>query len=297
MVLALNTTHLKTMNRKGPAMARDVAVDIPLRKKVWQFFWRSWAIQDSWNYERQMNMGFLYGMAPTLDRLYPDESDPAQLEAKKEAYRRHMAFYNCTPQTSAFVLGLSASMEEQYAKDRTSLHPDSINAVKTSLMGPLSGIGDSFFQGTIRVIAFGLGVQLAQQGSVAGPILAMAISIVPSVLITWFAAKLGYQGGHEYLGKLQGGNTMDKVMYACGIVGLMAVGGMVATLIGATTPATFSDGTLVIQDILDSIMPNMIPLALTGVMYWLIKRGVNTGWLLGIAIVGGIALSALGILA
>ncbi len=271
--------------------------DVSLRKKIWQFFWRSWAIQDSWNYERQMNMGFLYGMVPTLDRCYPDESDPHQLERKKEAYRRHMAFYNCTPQTSAFVLGLSASMEESYAKDPASLDPDSINAVKTSLMGPLSGIGDSFFQGTIRVIAFGLGVQLAQQGSILGPILAMVISIIPSVLITWFAAKLGYQGGHQYLQKLQSGNMMDKVMYVCGIVGLMAVGGMIATLIGATTPATFSEGTLVIQDILDSIMPQMIPLALTGIMYWLIKRGVKTGWLLVIAIVGGIVLSALGVLA
>ncbi|MBM6868265.1 PTS system mannose/fructose/sorbose family transporter subunit IID [Collinsella tanakaei] len=271
--------------------------DVSLRKKIWQFFWRSWAIQDSWNYERQMNMGFLYGLVPTLDRCYPDESDPKQLERKKEAYRRHMAFYNCTPQTSAFVLGLSASMEENYAEDPTSMDPDSINAVKTSLMGPLSGVGDSFFQGTIRVIAFGLGVQLAQQGSVLGPVLAMVISIIPSVLITWFAAKLGYQGGHQYLQKLQSGNMMDKVMYVCGIVGLMAVGGMIATLIGATTPATFSDGTLVIQDILDSIMPQMIPLALTGIMYWLIKRGVKTGWLLVIAIVGGVILSALGILA
>lgn len=271
--------------------------DVSLRKKIWQFFWRSWAIQDSWNYERQMNMGFLYGLVPTLDRCYPDESDPKQLERKKEAYRRNMAFYNCTPQTSAFVLGLAASMEESYAKDPKSIDPDSINAVKTSLMGPLSGIGDSFFQGTIRVIAFGLGVQLAQQGSVLGPVLAMVISIIPSVLITWFAAKLGYQGGHQYLQKLQSGNMMDKVMYVCGIVGLMAVGGMIATLIGATTPATFSEGTLVIQDILDSIMPQMIPLALTGIMYWLIKRGVKTGWLLIIAIVGGVVLSALGILA
>lgn len=271
--------------------------DVSLTKKIWQFLWRSWAIQDSWNYERQMNMGFLYGMVPTIDRCYPDENDPKQLEAKKEAYRRHMAFYNCTPQTSAFVLGLSASMEEQYAKDPESLNPDSINAIKTSLMGPLSGIGDSFFQGTIRVIAFGLGVQLAQQGSIMGPILAMLISIVPSALITWFAAKIGYQGGHEYLGKLQGGNTMDKLMYVCGIVGLMSVGAMIATLIGATTPVTFSAGTVVIQDILDSIMPNMIPLALTGLMYWLIKKGVNTGGLLVIAIVGGIALSALGVLA
>ena len=71
---------------------------------------------------------------------------------------------------------------------------------------------------------------------------------------------------------------------------------MIATLIGATTPLTFSDGSLVIQDILDSMMPNMIPLALTGLMYWLIKKGVNTLALLAIAIVGGIALSALGIL-
>ena len=169
--------------------------------------------------------------------------------------------------------------------------------MKTALMGPLSGIGDSFFQGTIRVIAFGLGVQLAQQGSLMGPILAMVISAIPSILITWFAAKIGYQGGHQYLEKLQSGNMMDKVMYVCGIVGLMSVGGMIATLIGSTTPATFSDGTLVIQDILDSIMPNMIPLALTGVMYWLVKKGVKTGWLLIICIVGGILLNVLGILA
>ena len=79
-------------------------------------------------------------------------------------------------------------------------------------------------------------------------------------------------------------------MYVCGIVGLMSVGGMIATLIGATTPLQFADGTVVIQDILDSMMPQMISLGLTGLMYWLIKKNVNTGWLLVIAIVGGIAL-------
>jgi len=267
-----------------------------LNKKISQFFWRSWAIQDSWNYERQMNMGFLYGIVPTLDRCYPDESDPVQLERKKEAYRRHMAFYNCTPQTSAFVLGLAASMEEELAETSDAFDPGAVNAIKTSLMGPLSGIGDSFFQGTIRVIAFGLGVALAQQGSMMGPVLAMVISIIPSVLVTWFGAKLGYQGGREYLEKLQSGDLMDRVMYVCGIVGLMAIGGMVATLIGATTPLTFSEGSVVIQDILDTILPNMIPLALTGAMYALIKRNVGSGWLLVISIFGGIALSVLGIL-
>ena len=272
--------------------------EVSTRKKISQFFWRSWAIQDSWNYERQMNMGFMYGIAPTLDRCYPNaDTDPKQLERKKEAYRRHMAFYNCTPQTSAFVLGLSASMEEELAEDPSAFDPDTVNAVKTSLMGPLSGIGDSFFQGTIRVIAFGLGVGLAKQGSFLGPILAMVISIIPSVLVTWFAAKLGYEGGRGFLQKMQSGDLMDRVMYVCGIVGLMAIGGMVATLIGATAPATFAGGAVKIQKLLDSIMPQMIPLALTGAMYWLIKKNVKSGWILAICIFGGILLSVLGVLA
>ena len=87
----------------------------------------------------------------------------------------------------------------------------------------------------------------------------------------------GLSGGHEYLSKLRGGDLMEKLMYVCGIVGLMSVGGMIATLIGATTPLQFADGTVVIQDILDGMMPQMISLGLTGLMYWLIKKNVNTG--------------------
>ena len=247
------------------------------KKRYSQFFWRSWAIQDSWNYERQMNMGFLYGIAPTIDRCYPDQNDPEQVAKRKEAYERHMAFYNCTPQLSNFVLGLSASMEEEYAENPDTFDPESINAVKTSLMGPLSGIGDSFFQGTIRILA-------------------MVISAAFSIPITWLAGKYGYEMGRSYLEKLQSG-TMEKVMYACGIVGLMAIGGMAATLIGVTTPVSLFDGTFVLQDVLDGIVPGILSLAAVMGMYGLIKKNVNTGWILAICIVGGILLSAVGFLA
>lgn len=280
---------------EAPQTAADTT-DIKPSKRYGQFFWRSWAIQDSWNYERQMNMGFLYGIAPTIDRLYPDENDPEQVEKKKEGYQRHMAFYNCTPQTSAFVLGLASSMEEEYARDPENFDPETIGAVKTSLMGPLSGIGDSFFQGTIRTIAFGLGTSLAASGSMLGPVLAMVISAAFSIPITWFAGKFGYEMGNSFLEKLQSG-AMEKIMYACGIVGLMAIGGMVATLIGITTPLTFSDGTLVLQDVLDGIVPMMLDLGAVMGMYWLVKHNVKTGWLLLICIVGGILVNALGILA
>lgn len=274
----------------------NTAIQVVPNKRYSQYFWRSWAIQDSWNYERQMNMGFLYGIAPTIDRLYPDENDPEQVAKRKEAYERHMAFYNCTPQTSAFVLGLASSMEEEYARDPENFDPETINAVKTSLMGPLSGIGDSFFQGTIRTIAFGLGTALAMQGSILGPVLAMVISAAFSVPITWYAGKFGYEMGNSFLERLQSG-AMEKIMYACGIVGLMAIGGMVATLIGITTPLTFSEGTVVLQDILNGIVPMVLDLGAVMGMYYLIKRNVKTTWMLAICILGGIALSAFGLLA
>lgn len=263
----------------------------PNKWKYREFLWRSWAIQDSWNYERQMNMGFLYGIAPILDNIYKDPKDD---ELKKEAYKRHMAFYNCTPQTSSFVLGLSASMEEQYYEDKENFNPESISAIKTSLMGPLSGIGDSFFQGTIRILAFGLGINLAKQGSILGPILAMLISIIPSYIVTYYGGKIGYLMGNKYLTKLYNEGLMDKVMYMCSVVGLMVIGSMMASMIGITTPIKYGSK-FVLQTVLDSIVPQIIPLGLTFFMYWLLKKKVLTGWMLVICIAGGIILSALGI--
>ena len=244
----------------------------------------------SWTYYKQMNLAFCLMVAGMLKKIYHGRPDDYAA-----ALHRHAAFFNITVQFAPFVGGIAMAMEERVA--RGEIEPESVNDVKAALMGPLSGIGDSFFQGTIRVIAFGLGVSLAKQGSFLGPILAMVISIIPSVLVTWFAAKLGYEGGRGFLQKMQSGDLMDRVMYVCGIVGLMAIGGMVATLIGATAPATFAGGAVKIQKLLDSIMPQMIPLALTGAMYWLIKKNVKSGWILAICIFGGILLSVLGVLA
>ena len=267
-------------------------------KKYFQFMWRSLNIQASWNYERQMNMGFLYGIAPTLDELYPDENDPEQLAHKKEAYEREMAFYNCTPQTSAFTLGLAASMEEQYAADRENFNPETINAVKTSLMGPLSGVGDSFFQGTVRLIAFGLGISLAQQGSILGPILAVLLFAIPSLLFAYNATFFGYRSGNKYLAKLYQEGLMDRVMHFASIVGLAVVGGMVASMVSVTTPLTFSTGgtNLVIQDMLDSIIPKMLPFVFTLGIYNLVQKKVNTNVLLIGIVLFGMVMGALGIL-
>ena len=80
-------------------------------------------------------------------------------------------------------------------------------------------------------------------------------------------------------------------MYVCGIVGLMVIGAMVASMVGITTPIAFESAGLVLQDIVDSILPCAIDLAVVMAMYAMIKKRFKTGWLLAICIVGGIVIN------
>lgn len=264
------------------------------KKDLRSLYLRSWTIMCSWNYERQMHMGFMFGMAPILDKLYKNKP-----EEKKAAYRRHMEFFNCTPQMTGFIMGLAASMEEQNVKSEDgTFQADSISMVKTSLMGPFSGIGDSFFQGTLRIITFGIGLSFAWQGSVLGPILAVLLFAIPSILLGYYGTVLGYESGNKYLAKLYQEGIMDRVMQFASIVGLAVVGGMVASMVSITTPLTFTTGgtELVLQDMLDSIIPKLLPLAFTLGIYGLIQKKVNTNVLLLGIVICGIILGALGIL-
>ena len=126
------------MSQKG----LETQKNYPLNKKLKEIFWGAWCMQTNWNYERQMNTAFMYGMSHCIDRLYPEEDE---IEKKKEAYRRHLEFFNITPQCGALTLGIAQAMEEEYAENPDTFDPAAINAVKVALMGPLSGIGDSLF--------------------------------------------------------------------------------------------------------------------------------------------------------
>ncbi len=278
------------MSQKGLEAQRNY----PLNKKLKEIFWGAWFMQSMWNSERQMNTAFMYGMSHCIDRIYCEDDE---IEKKKEAYRRHLEFFNITPQCAALTLGLAEAMEEEYAANPETFDPTSINAVKVALMGPLSGIGDSLFQGTIRVIAMSIGISLAQQGSILGPIIAALISIGTSVPITWYLGKLGYTKGQEFVKQMSESNLMEKVMFVCSIAGLFVIGGMSATLASLTTPIAIGE-TFVLQSVLDGILPKMLPLIMTWVMYAIIKSGkVKPMTVILACFVAGIILNYFGILA
>lgn len=261
------------------------------KKELKQVFWRSFALQGAFNYERMQNLGYGYAMLPVIKRLY------SKKEEQSEAIERHLEIFNTTPQVSPLIMGISAAMEEENANN-----PDfdvaSINAVKASLMGPLAGIGDSLFWGTFRIIAAGIGVSLASEGNILGPIIFLLLFNIPHFLARFLGLKYGYEVGVNSLERVQKEGLMDTVMNIVTIIGLLVVGAMVGTLLDITTPLIFeiSGAEVVVQEILDSILPNMIPLAFVFLLFRLIRKEVSVTKLTLATLVVGIILSFVGIL-
>ncbi|MCO6552082.1 MAG: PTS system mannose/fructose/sorbose family transporter subunit IID [Gilliamella sp.] len=252
-------------------------------KELTKTFWRSFTAEWSWNYERQMNLGYSYAMRPALDKIYGNNK--AELT---DAYQRHLEFYNVTPWLITFPLGICIAMEEQNATD-SNFDKNSINDVKIALMGPLSGLGDSFFWGTLRVIATGIGASLAAQGNILGPLLFLLIFNVPAILARYFGLFIGYNIGASFIEKVQKTGLMDKLSYGASVLGLCVVGAMVATMVTLNMPLKIGSGTdaTSLQDIINGIVPQILPLLFTIFIFVLVKKELKAHWiLLLIALIG-----------
>lgn len=257
-------------------------------------FWRTFPLQACFCYERMQNVGFAYQMVPALKKLYPDK------EEASKALKRHLAIFNTTPCVVPFITGASIAMEEKFKKARENgeeCDEESINAVKTALMGPLAGIGDSFFWGTLRIIAAGIGASLAAQGSILGAVLFFLMYNIPQLFVRYQGLKLGYKSGVSFLENMSQGGVIALLTEVAKILGLVVVGSMCASMVALSTPLVISmDGAdVVIQDIFNSILPNILPLGLTFVIYKLLQKGIKTTTVLWGIILFGIAGSVVGI--
>jgi len=243
-------------------------------------FWRSFQMEFSWNYERQMNLAFVYALIPVLKKLYPQKSELAA------ALKRHLVFFNTTPHIVTLLLGITTAMEEKNSQQQE-MDGTAIDNVKASLMGPLAGLGDSFFWGTLRLIATGIGTSLALQGNILGPILFLLVFNVPHILVRWLFTRWGYVLGTGVLHRVQKSGMMESLTYGASIIGLMVVGAMAASMINITIPISFGAGEAKtgVQDIINNIMPCLLPLISFGIVYWLLGRKVKP-----LTIIGGMAL-------
>jgi fructoselysine and glucoselysine-specific PTS system IID component len=252
----------------------EEGVGLP-KRTIRSLFFRSLVLEANFNFETWQNSGFAFAIIPVLKKLYTTKQSMAA------ALKRHLQFFNTSPYGSTLIIGIVAAMEEQNKRSE-GFDEESINSVKLGLMGPLAGVFDSLFWGTLKVIAAGVGVSLAIKGNILGPILFLLIFNVPHLILRYNLTFIGYKTGTRFLQNLAKTNLMDKLTAGSSILGLMVVGAMTATLMHVTTPLTIggADSAVHVQDILDQIVPDIIPLGLTFLTYYFVKKNIKTTWLL-----------------
>lgn len=246
----------------------------------------------SWTYYKQMNIAFCLMVAKMLKKIYAGRPDDYI-----KALQRHAAFFNITVQFAPFVGGMAMAMEERVAKGE--VEPESVNDMKAALMGPLSGIGDSIFLTTLRVVAAAVGISLCQAGNALGPLVFLLIYNIPAFWLRIWGVQKGYELGIGFLEQAQKGGLMSKIMTAIAIVGVMVVGAMSKDMFWASIPVTIGsgDGAQTIQEILDGIMPGALGLTAFWIYYWLLSKKVNPMILILATMVIGIAGAFFGVLA
>lgn len=266
------------------------------KKDINNMFIRSNLLLGSFNFERGQNLGFCFVMLPAIRKIYDNK------EQRAEALKRHLDWFNTHPWCTSPIFGVTAALEEELSKDPM-MDATTIPAMKIGLMGPLAGIGDPIFWGTLRPVLAALGASLALSGSLAGPLLFfLGINII-RLATKYFGLTFGYSKGTEII-KEMAGNRIQMLTEGASIVGLFVMGALVNkwTTINIPIVATRITGengkvtVQTVQDVLDSIMPGILGLLLTLFVSWLLKKGVSPLLIILVIFIVGIAGKAFGFL-
>lgn len=256
-----------------------------------------WESQIGWNYERMQGLGYLTAMLPVIERLYGDKP-----ELKEKALKVHSQFFNTEPKMGNIVIGMNIAIEEEVVSEQGI---EMAASIKTALMGPFAGIGDTIF-GMIAGAIFGsIAATMAVDGNAIG-IIIWTIWNTSVILIRFKMFDMGYEQGVKLVTTLS--NKMNSLTEAASVIGLTVVGCMIATMVRfplatlsvslgidpVTSEAIIKE--FPIQVYADSIMPALMPAILAAGSYWLLgKKWMNSNKLIVAAVIFALLSSILGI--
>ncbi|AKC60602.1 PTS mannose transporter subunit IID [Blochmannia endosymbiont of Camponotus (Colobopsis) obliquus] len=254
-------------------------------------FIRSNLFQGSWNFERMQALGFCFSIIPIIRRLYPINN-----KNRKQAIKRHLEFFNTHPYVAAPIIGVTIAMEEQRANG-SAIDDAAISGVKIGLMGPFAGIGDPIFWGTVRPIFAALGASIAMTGSLLGSCVFFITFNILRLTTRYFGITYGYHKGISIITDMSK-DLLKKLTEGASILGLFIMGALVnkwthVNIPYVITQITDKDGNntvTTVQSILDQLMPGLVPLLLTLISMWLLRKKINALWI----IIGFFVLGILG---
>lgn len=225
--------------------------------------WR-WSLigSNNINYGTLQGTGYAWSMAKSLRKVYPNDDD--YVEAMKVEYE----YFNITPYMGPLVVGADLAMQEQEGTESL----EAVRSIKTSLMGPLSGIGDSLLWVLYPTIMGSISGYMALEGNPLGAIIWMILNLG----LVWMRLKLfdlGYESGTRLITDMA--DKLSAITEAASVMGLTVVGSLIATVVKVYTPLefTFGDVSLGLQEeIFNKILPSLLPVLLTLLVYWLMEK-------------------------
>lgn len=271
-----------------------------ITKKDVAIAWLRWyyANEIPHSFDRYLAASLMWALIPILKKLYKDKTDLAA------AYQRHLLFFNTQISWGGgTITGIMSSLEavradENYHKQPTTIDDSLLYNTKAGLMGALAGIGDAIDSGTIQYIFIAIALPWAQEGLAIGAIFPFVAFVIYQVCIGYYFAQLGFKLGRN-AGTEVVGAKMQMLIEGLSILGLFMMGILAANYINVSSSLQFtiSEKPFIIQDVLDKILPGLLPLLVVcGLYFYFVKKGLKvTQALIGLTVILGV-LAAVGIL-
>lgn len=254
--------------------------DIKLSKnevvKGWSRYYT--AAEVSSGFERLTAPAFSYGMSPILQKLYKDNPDEFI-----KALKRHLMFYNSEATWGAVIFGISCALEEERAQmlndgaseEELEASATMISNLKIGLMGPLAGIGDTINHGMLRPLLISMFIPLAAAGSWLaglGPLLIWGI-VVPG--FAYALVTKGYVLGRKSVVTILKSGKLNQFINTASVLGLFMMGALSSTYIKLSTQISWTNAVgevTKLQDFINKIFPNLLPLLVVFGIYFYIKK-------------------------
>lgn len=235
-----------------------------LTKKDLNKMFRRWIFSAGlgYNFETQQAPSVAFSMRKALRKIYKDDKEYI------EAMDNHYKYFNANPLMANVILGATLAMEENEGIKAK----NAVQSLKTSLMGPFSGVGDSIFWILIPTIMGSIAGYMAVQGNATGAVIWMILQAIFYFLKVWLF-KTGYNSGTKLVTSL--GKKINIFTDAISIMGLMVIGCLIPTVVKVFIPLKFKTGKVILSlqnGILDKIMPALLPVAVTIFVYWLLGK-------------------------
>lgn len=238
------------------------------RKDLNKIYWRlqAFGVGLSIQSTTAQAISFAFCMVPVLKKIYKD----APKEQRVNAMKRHLEYFLSQNTATGMILGICAALEETTTGDEK----EAIVAVKAGMMGPLAGIGDSVFKLTIQAIAGSVGAVYALQGNLLGAILMFVIYNGINIAIKYGGIILGYQKGMEFITSGDQAKLMNNIINLATMVGVIVLGCLISSSVKLNIAyvLTVEETTVPIQDLIDSALPNLLPLLATLGLYLINKK-------------------------